>query len=153
MTQVIPIPHDSYTLPLSCQAENGCWHSLCNSVINNTAPHHPKDRSSVYSGLGNPCIRESYLEVVEIWLHPTASSCGPKDNILLGTVKCIQKVCSGTLYIWSLFSIKSNTRQFLILWLTVHMITEPKKRALLLTCRTSFRLRVKTCQYVLFTCL
>lgn len=44
LTQVIPIPCDSYTLPPSCQAKNVCWHSLCNSVINNTAPHHPEDQ-------------------------------------------------------------------------------------------------------------
>lgn len=44
MTQVIPIPYDTYVVPLSCQGKNGCWHSLCNSVINNTAPHHPKDQ-------------------------------------------------------------------------------------------------------------
>lgn len=74
--------HDSsHSFPTSCQ--NGCWYSLGNSVIDITAPHHPKDKCySELSVLGNPWVR-SYFKMVEIWLHPTASSCGPKDSIIL----------------------------------------------------------------------
>lgn len=54
--------------------------------------------SSVYSGLGNLCTRQSYLEMVEFWLSPTASLCGLKDCTMLGTLKRIGKVCSDVLY-------------------------------------------------------
>jgi len=115
MTQVIPIPRDSYTLPPSRQAKNGCWHSLCNSVINNTAPHHPKDQW--YSELSVLWAGQSMhkRELLEDGGNLTSSYsifyktilCWPKDNITLGSVKCIQKVCSGALYIGNLFPLRA----------------------------------------------